>query len=89
MLILTTFDPDEYVLAALRAGAGGFLLKDAEPTEILTAVRVVAAGDSLRAPQLTRRLIEEFVRSTPRPAGMAADLQRLTRRETEVLELVR
>jgi len=87
VLILTTFDPDEYVFAALRAGAGGFLLKDAEPAEILTAVRVVAAGDSLLAPQVTRRLIEEFVRSTPRPAGAATDLQRLTRRETEVLAL--
>jgi DNA-binding NarL/FixJ family response regulator len=87
VLILTTFDPDEYVFAALRAGASGFLLKDATPDEIVAAVRVVAAGDSLLAPQVTRRLIEEFVRSTPKATGTAADLRRLTRRETEVLEL--
>lgn len=87
VLILTTFDPDEYVFAALRAGASGFLLKDATPDDIVAAVRVVAGGDSLLAPQVTRRLIEEFVRSTPKTSGNAADLQRLTRRETEVLEL--
>jgi len=87
VLVLTTFDIDDYVFAALRAGASGFLLKDAEPDEIITAVRVVAGGESLLAPQVTRRLIEEFVRSTPRPAGAATDLRRLTRRETEVLAL--
>ncbi len=87
VLILTTFDPDEYVFAALRAGASGFLLKDATPDDIVAAVRVVAGGDSLLAPQVTRRLIEEFVRSTPKTSGNAVDLKRLTRRETEVLEL--
>jgi DNA-binding NarL/FixJ family response regulator len=67
-LILTTFDLDEYVFAALRAGASGFLLKDALPAELLNAIRVVAAGDALLAPSVTRRLICEFAR-TPHPAG--------------------
>jgi DNA-binding NarL/FixJ family response regulator len=64
-LILTTFDLDEYVFAALRAGASGFLLKDTLPADLLTAIRVVAAGDALLAPSVTRRLIGEFTRSTP------------------------
>jgi DNA-binding NarL/FixJ family response regulator len=87
VLVLTTFDIDEYVFAALRAGASGFLLKDAEPDEIITAVRVVASGESLLAPQVTRRLIEEFVRATPRPVSAPADVGLLTPRETEVLTL--
>jgi DNA-binding NarL/FixJ family response regulator len=64
-LILTTFDLDEYVFAALRAGASGFLLKDTLPADLLTAIRVVAAGDALLAPSVTRRLIGEFARSVP------------------------
>jgi DNA-binding NarL/FixJ family response regulator len=66
-LILTTFDLDEYVFAALRAGASGFLLKDTLPADLLTAIRVVAAGDALLAPSVTRRLIGEFARTTPAP----------------------
>lgn len=87
ILVLTTFDIDDYVFAALRAGASGFLLKDAEPDEIITAVRVVAGGESLLAPQVTRRLIEEFVRSAPRPAPAPAEVGLLTPREREVLTL--
>jgi DNA-binding NarL/FixJ family response regulator len=68
-LILTTFDLDEYVFAALRAGASGFLLKDTLPAELLTAIRVVAAGDALLAPSVTRRLIGEFARTTPAPGA--------------------
>ena len=73
-LILTTFDLDEYVFAALRAGASGFLLKDTLPTDLLTAIRVVAAGDALLAPSVTRRLIGEFARTAPvtGPASGAA-----------------
>ena len=73
-LILTTFDLDEYVFAALRAGASGFLLKDTLPADLLTAIRVVAAGDALLSPSVTRRLIGEFARTAPtenRPAGAA------------------
>ena len=66
-LILTTFDLDEYVFAALRAGASGFLLKDTLPADLLTAIRVVAAGDALLAPSVTRRLIGEFTRTAPAP----------------------
>jgi len=74
-LILTTFDLDEYVFAALRAGASGFLLKDTLPADLLTAIRVVAAGDALLAPSVTRRLIGEFARTSPAGAGeVRADL---------------
>jgi DNA-binding NarL/FixJ family response regulator len=86
VLILTTFDLDEYVWEALRAGAGGFMLKDASPTQLVEAVRTVAAGESLLAPAVTRRLVERFVR-TP-PAGAAVQRERfaaLTERELEVL----
>jgi DNA-binding NarL/FixJ family response regulator len=68
-LILTTFDLDEYVFAALRAGASGFLLKDTLPADLLTAIRVVAAGDALLAPSVTRRLIGEFTRTAPSTAA--------------------
>ncbi len=71
-LILTTFDLDEYVFAALRAGASGFLLKDTLPADLLTAIRVVAAGDALLAPSVTRRLIGEFARTVPAPGRGAA-----------------
>ena len=88
VLILTTFDDDEYVYAALRAGASGFLVKDMALDDILAAVRVVAAGDALIAPSVTRRLIETFAR-TPRPAPVPArGCEVITERESEVLTLV-
>ena len=88
VIILTTFDIDEYVFEALRAGASGFLLKDTEPAELLTAVRVVAGGDALLSPSVTRRLIEEFAtRPDPHRTPPAA-LDVLTQREREVLALV-
>jgi DNA-binding NarL/FixJ family response regulator len=89
VLILTTFDGDEHVFAALRAGASGFLLKDTPPDELLTAIRVVAGGDALLAPSVTRRLIKEFVRrSSQAPTGQPPGLDLLTERETEVLRCV-
>jgi DNA-binding NarL/FixJ family response regulator len=96
VVVLTTFELDEYVFGALRAGASGFLLKDVEPADLIAAVRVVAGGEALLAPRLTRRLIEAFVASgagAPRPTGEAAggpapELEALTRREREVLALV-
>jgi DNA-binding NarL/FixJ family response regulator len=88
VLILTTFDLDEYVYQALRAGASGFLLKDTPPADLLAAIRVVAAGDALLAPGITRRLIAEFARR-PDPTQVApAALGALTEREREVLVLV-
>jgi DNA-binding NarL/FixJ family response regulator len=88
VLILTTFEIDEYVFEALRAGASGFLLKDADTAEILHAIRVVAAGDSLLSPRITRRLVEAFA-SRPAPAApRAALLAELTEREREVVALV-
>jgi DNA-binding NarL/FixJ family response regulator len=88
VLILTTFDLDEYVFAALRAGASGFLLKDTPPADLLAGIRVVAAGDALLAPRVTRRLIAEFTRRPePRPRP-AATLEEITGREREVLTLV-
>jgi DNA-binding NarL/FixJ family response regulator len=88
VLILTTFDLDEYVFDALKAGASGFLLKDAPPEELLVALRVVAAGDALLAPAITRRLIAEFARMpTPRADG-PAELTELTAREREILRLL-
>ena len=87
VLMLTTFDLDEYVFEALRAGASGFLLKDAAPEELVSAVRLVAAGEALLAPSVTRRVIEEFARSTT-PATTNAGLDELTAREREVLLLV-
>jgi DNA-binding NarL/FixJ family response regulator len=87
ILILTTFDLDEYVYTALAAGASGFLLKDVPPTELVTAIRVVAGGDALLAPSVTRRLIEQFARSRP-AAEAAARLDALSERERDVLLLV-
>ncbi|MFD4115735.1 response regulator [Streptomyces niveus] len=88
VLILTMFDLDEYVYGALRAGASGFLLKDAPPAELLAAIRVVAAGEALIAPAVTRRLIAEFARR-PGPARRdSAGLDGVTDRERDVLELV-
>jgi len=87
ILILTTFDLDEYVYEALRAGAGGFLLKDAGVEELLHAVRVVAAGDALLSPSITRRLIADYARRPPASEQPAA-LAELTPRELEVLRFV-
>jgi DNA-binding NarL/FixJ family response regulator len=86
VLILTTFDLDEYVYEALRAGASGFLLKDRPPEELVAAVRVIAAGEGLLAPSVTRRLIEEFAKRAPSPSR--AELAELTDREREVLILI-
>ncbi|MEU3948946.1 response regulator transcription factor [Streptomyces sp. NPDC029526] len=89
VLVLTTFDLDEYVYEALRAGASGFLLKDASAEQLAEAVRVVAAGDALLAPGITRRLIAEFSRLDPRPRTPPAQrVAELTDRETEVLVLI-
>ncbi len=88
VLMLTTFDIDDYVYEALRIGASGFLLKDAPADELVRAVRVVAAGESLLAPSITRRLIEEVTRRRPVPRASSAALARLTGREREVLELI-
>jgi DNA-binding NarL/FixJ family response regulator len=87
VLVLTTFDLDEYVYAALRAGASGFLLKDAGPGDLLHAIRIVAAGDALLAPSITRRLIAEFA-ARPDPRRRPAALADLTEREHEILRLV-
>jgi DNA-binding NarL/FixJ family response regulator len=87
VIILTTFDLDDYVYTALRAGASGFLVKDTEPTELIHAVRVVARGDALIAPAITRRLIAEFAGRSDRPAPNPR-LNSLTDREREVLTLV-
>ena len=86
IMILTTFDLDEYVFAALRAGASGFLLKDTPPGDLLAAIRVIAAGESLLAPTVTRRVIGEFIRH-PAP-GAARSLAGVTGREREVLRLI-
>ena len=89
VLMLTTFDIDEYIYRALRAGANGFLLKDVPPEQLADGIRAVASGDSLLAPSVTRRLIEEYVRRPPDGLGPTpAELQRLTAREREVLELM-
>jgi DNA-binding NarL/FixJ family response regulator len=88
VLILTTFDLDEYVFAALRAGASGFLLKDTRPADLLAAIRVIAAGDALLTPAITRRLIEEFTRSPEPRHRPPAEIEEITEREREVLTLV-
>jgi DNA-binding NarL/FixJ family response regulator len=87
VVILTTFELDEYVFEALRAGASGFLVKDTEPTELLRAVRAVAAGDALLSPSVTRRLIEAFA-TAPTGSRTDVDLDLLTNREREVMALV-
>jgi DNA-binding NarL/FixJ family response regulator len=89
VLILTTFDLDEYVFEALRAGASGFLLKDVQPAQLVDAVRVVAHGEALLAPTVTRRLLDRFARSLPgAPEPPAPELAELTDREREVLALL-
>lgn len=87
VLMLTTFDMDEYVYEAFRAGASGFLLKDAPPERLVDGIRAVAAGESLLAPSVTRRLIETFVRRQP-TAAVPASVEELTVREREVLQLM-
>ncbi|MGG7451264.1 response regulator [Plantibacter auratus] len=88
IIMLTTFDIDDYVYDALQAGASGFLLKDALPEDLVHAVRVVAAGDALLAPSVTRRMIAQFAAQKPRASHGAARLAELTEREREVLVLI-
>lgn len=88
IIILTTFDPDEYVYKALQAGASGFVLKDIPPEELVTAVRTIAAGGAMLAPTITRRLIGRFAEQLSTDAGFVARLERLTAREREVLQVL-
>ncbi|MEN8260197.1 MAG: response regulator transcription factor, partial [Pseudomonadota bacterium] len=88
VLVLTTFDPDEYVYKALRAGASGFVLKDIPPEELVTAVRTVADGGALLAPSITRRLIGQFAERLAVDTRVASRLERLTNREREVLAAI-
>jgi DNA-binding NarL/FixJ family response regulator len=88
IIILTTYDADEYVFSALRAGASGFLLKDVRPPELVEAIRVVARGDALLAASVTRRLLDRFAGTLPDTAAPPPDLGELTEREREVLRLV-
>jgi DNA-binding NarL/FixJ family response regulator len=88
IIILTTHDLDEYVLAALRAGASGFLLKDVRPADLVESIRVVARGDALLAPSVTRRLLDRFAAVLTDDSGVATLLEELTEREAEVLRLV-
>jgi DNA-binding NarL/FixJ family response regulator len=87
VLILTTFERDEYIFEALRSGASGFLLKNASPEDLVSGIRTVAEGNALLAPSVTRRIISEFARH-PAPSARAADLEELTEREIEVLRQV-
>jgi DNA-binding NarL/FixJ family response regulator len=88
VLMLTTFDLNEYVYDALRAGASGFLLKDVPPEDLAAGIRVVARGDALLAPSITRRLIVEFARAAPAPPAPPRGLEDLTERELEVFKLI-
>ena len=88
VVMLTTFDMDEYVYDALQAGASGFLLKDVPPEQLVAGIRAVASGDALLAPSITRRLIEEFVRVAPARRPASPGLDELTPRELEVLKLI-
>jgi DNA-binding NarL/FixJ family response regulator len=88
VLVLTTFDVDDYVYEAMKAGASGFLLKTAPPRQLADAVRTVAAGDALLAPSITRRLVEQFVRRPPPGATVPPALEELTERERDVLRLL-
>ena len=88
VIILTTFDLDQYVYAALAAGASGFLLKDVSPEHLIAAVRLVRSGDALLAPSITRRLVERYAGHQPPAADLRADLSALTPREREVLGLI-
>ena len=88
VLVLTTFDVDDYVYEAMKAGASGFLLKTAPPRQLADAVRTVAAGEALLAPSVTRRLVEQFVRRPPPGAAVPPGLEALTERELDVLRLL-
>ena len=88
VVVLTTFELDEYVFEAMRAGASGFLVKHTEPAELVRAVRVVAEGEALLSPSVTRRLVSEFAARTKQPAGPSTALAELTSREREVMALV-
>ena len=88
VVVLTTFELDEYVFEAMRAGASGFLVKHTEPAELVRAVRVVADGEALLSPSVTRRLVSEFAARTKEPAGPSTALAELTSREREVMALV-
>ena len=89
ILMLTTFDLDEYVYEALRAGASGFLLKDTPPEQLVSAIRVIADGEALLSPSITRRVISEFVKGAgPKPQQQFPRLQELTARELEVMKLI-
>jgi DNA-binding NarL/FixJ family response regulator len=88
IIMLTTYDLDEYVFAALRAGASGFMLKDVRPPDLVEAIRVVARGDALLAPTVTRRLLDRFAGTLPDSAAASPDLDELTEREVEVLRFV-
>ena len=88
VVVLTTFELDEYVFEAMRAGASGFLVKHTEPAELVRAVRVVADGEALLSPSVTRRLVSEFAARTKQPSGPAPTLAELTSREREVMALV-
>jgi DNA-binding NarL/FixJ family response regulator len=88
VVVLTTFELDEYVFEALRSGASGFLIKDTEPAELLRGVRTVAAGDSLLSPSVTRRVIAEFASRSPRTRTPHPDLKTLTEREREIVAVV-
>jgi DNA-binding NarL/FixJ family response regulator len=88
VIVLTTFDDDDYVYAALRAGASGFLLKDLTPEQLVASVRMVVNGDALLAPSITRRLVERFARPDPASNGKGGDLSSLTAREREVVALM-
>jgi DNA-binding NarL/FixJ family response regulator len=88
VVVLTTFDLDEYVYEAIRAGASGFLLKSAPPPQLVQGVRAVMAGDALLSPEITRRLLERFTRRPPPSAGAPAELAELTQRELDVLRLI-
>jgi len=88
VVVLTTYDADEYVFAALRAGASGFMLKDVRPPDLVEAIRIVARGDALLAPSVTRRLLDRFAGTLPDGAPPPGDLEELTEREREVLRFV-
>ncbi len=88
VLVLTTFDADQYVYEAMKAGASGFLLKDVPREQLVAGVRIVAGGESLLAPTITRRLIEQFVRRPPPGSAVPPELEQLSAREVEVLKLV-
>ena len=88
VLMLTTFDRDEYVYEAMKAGASGFMLKSAPPEQLVAAVHVVAAGEALLAPTITRRFVEDFVRRPPPGTGIPPELDQLTHRELDVLRML-